>query len=199
MDKIINYFRKNNGYARMRELKLEGFPTREIKRLLQEGKLEKIKAGLYKLPFTAGENFSHPSFVDISVAFPKSVICLLSAAEYHELTTQNPSTIYAAIPKSVKPPKIIYPPTKFFFWTENAYKTGIMEITTRVGKIKIYDKEKTICDLFRYRNKLGEDVAIEALKTYLLSTNFNLHKLREYSKILNVQKVITPFIKTIVG
>lgn len=199
MKKIIDFIKFNGGYAKMKQLRDAGFQTRDIKRLVDAGKLEKVKSGLYKMwDFIDGE-IVNPSFIDVCKASPSSVICLLSALDYHDLSTINPSCIYASIPKSKKPPLIIYPPTKFYYWEKSIYETGMMKIKTKSGTVKIYDKEKTICDLFRYRNKLGEDIALEALKNYLRLTDFNLNKLSEYAKRLRIKTIITPYIKAILA
>jgi len=199
MQKIEEYIKSKGGYSKMSELRAEGFQTRDIKALVENGVIEKVKAGLYKVVSAIDDSKLNPSFIDICKAFPKSVICLLSAVEYHELSTVNPPQVYAAIPKSEKPPQIDYPPVIFYYWEKTIYEPGILEIKTKSGIVKIYDKEKTVCDLFRYRDKLGEDIAIESLKNYLKLKNFNLNKLRNYAEIMRIKKVITPYIKAIIG
>lgn len=197
MNEIIEHIKKH-GYVRMKELKEAGFHTRNIAALLKSGKIEKVKPGLYKVPNYEGSNYL-TSFLDVAKAAPKGVVCLVSAVSYYELSTVNPSEVYIAIPLAEKPPKIEYPPIRVFYWPERNYNLGIEEIRTENGIIKIYDKEKTICDLFRYRDKLGEDIAFEALKNYLQLKTFDLNKLRKYSEKMRIKTVITPYIKVIVG
>ncbi len=199
MEKIIKYIKDNGGYAKMNELRLAGFQTRDIKKLVDEGKIEKVKSGLYKVWYAVDSKTLNPSFIDVCKAFPKSVIALLSAAEYYELSTVNPPQVYAAIPKAEKPPKIEYPPVKFYYWEKSIYENGIIEIETQSGIVKIYDMEKTVCDLFRYRDKLGEDIAFEALKNYLMRKEFDVIKLRVYAEKLRIKTVIFPYIKAIMG
>lgn len=199
MKKIIDYIKSKGGYAKMSELRNAGFQTRDIKKLVDKGKIEKVKSGLYKVWDASYEGSLNSSFSDVCKAFPKSVICLLSAAAYHELSSINPTSVHAAIPKAEKPPVIEYPPVEFYFWEKSIYETGIIEIKTNSSIIKIYNKEKTICDLFRYRDKLGEDIALEALKNYLQLKNFDLNKLRKYSKKMRIKTILTPYIKAIVG
>lgn len=197
MEAIIQYI-KEHGYVRMKELKAAGFHTRNISALLKSGEIEKVKPGLYKVPSFEGQDYQ-TSFLDVVKAVPKGIICLISAVSYYELSTANPAEVYIAIPLAEKPPKIEYPPIRVFYWPERNYNLGIEEIKTEKGIIKIYDKEKTICDLFRYRDKLGEDIAFEALKNYLQLKSYNLNKLREYSEKMRIKTVITPYIKAIVG
>ncbi len=199
MKKIKEYIESQGGYAKMGDLRKAGFQTRDIKALVDNGEIEKVKSGLYKVWSAVDDSKLNPSFIDVCRAFPKSVICLLSAVEYHELSTVNPTQVYAAIPKAEKPPQIEHPPVNFYYWEKPIYEEGIIEIKTASGIVKIYDKEKTICDLFRYRDKLGEDIAIEALKNYLKLKSYNLNKLRNYAEKMRIKKTITPYIKAIVG
>lgn len=197
MIEIIEYI-KTHGYVRMKELKEAGFHTRNISALVRSGEIEKVKSGLYKVP-----NYENPeyitSFLDTAKAIPKGVICLMSAVSYYELSTVNPSEVFIAIPLSEKKPKINYPPIRVFYWADRNYYLGINEIKVKGNTIKIYDKEKTICDLFRYRNKLGEDIAFESLKNYLGSKTFDLNKLRTYSQKMRIKTVLQPYIKALIG
>jgi len=199
MEAIIKYIKSNGGYAKMSELRNVGFQTRDIKKLVDKHKIEKVKAGLYKIWYAVDKHTLNPGFIDVAKAFPKSVITLLSAAEYYELSTVNPPQVHVAIPKTEKPPRIEYPPVKFYYWEKSIYEQGIVEIKTQSGIIKIYDMEKTICDLFRYRDKLGEDIAFESLKNYLSRKDFDLTKLRNYAQKLRIKTVLLPYIKAIIG
>lgn len=200
MNKLLNYIEetsKNTGYVTMKDLKEKSFQTRDVKKLLQEGIIEKIKSGVYRLSFIEEDENVSLSFQDISKAIPDGVICLLSAINYYDLSTFNPSEIYLAIPHSKKAPHIEYPPIKYFHFREKTYELGINFIKTRYGEVKIYDKEKTICDMFRYRNKISEDLALESLKNYF-KKGYNIPKLLEYAEICRVKNIIIPYIKAII-
>lgn len=192
-------FSVHHGYVQMINFKKKGFHTSDIKNLLDSGKLEKVKPGLYRLSDFPEIPDISLSFIDVSQAIEKGVICLLSALDYHNLTTFNPSEVYVAIPRDSKPPKINYPPVQFFYFSEKNYTLGIQEVVTKYGTIKIYDKEKSICDIFRYRDKLGEDLAAESLKMYLKTKDYNIHKLLEYAEICRVKEVLSTYIKVIVS
>jgi predicted transcriptional regulator of viral defense system len=178
MEKIIAHFRKHGGYALMKELKAASFQTRDIARLLKEGAIIKVKPGLYRLanlgdvviPLprikATGSTISQ-EIIDVCKALPGGVICLVSALAFYDLTTFNPSEIYVAIPNAAKVPKVDFPPLRVFYFRERFYKPRIERIEVPNCTIKIYNKEKTICDMFRYRNKYGEDLALEGLKNYL--------------------------------
>jgi predicted transcriptional regulator of viral defense system len=209
MEKIIDYLEKHGGYALMKELKAASFQTRDIARLLKEGTIIKVKPGLYRLanlgnvviPLprikSSGSTISH-EIIDLSKALPDGVICLASALAFYELTTFNPSEIYVAIPNAAKVPKIDYPSLRVFYFRERFYKPGIERIEVPNCTIKIYNREKTICDMFRYRNKYGDDLALEGLKTYLSIKEANINKLRKYVDICQVKTVMMPYLKALV-
>lgn len=198
MEKIIKIFEKNNGYLRMKELREAGIQTRTVAKAVGEKIIEKVKPGLYKLIDYPWDE--HSSFVDVCNSNKKAVISLLSAASYYELTTFNPSEIYVSVPNNTDKFVLKYPPIKVFYFAQNYYPYGIETIQTKSGTIKIYNKEKTIGDLFRYINKLGEDVAVESLKEYLKKRKErNISKLLEYAAICDVKKKMEPMIKAILS
>jgi predicted transcriptional regulator of viral defense system len=199
MEKILNFFYDHGGYARMRDLKAAAIQTRDITRLVRQNKIEKIKPGLYRLVDLPEVDGIPISFFDICHAIPKGIICLVSALEYYDLTTFNPSEIYVAIPHAEKKPKIEYPPAKIYFFRNRFYQAGIQEIRKNLGVIRIYNPEKTICDMFRYRNKLGEDIALEGLKNYLGRKDANINKLQEYAEMSQVKTVLFPYIKVLIA
>ncbi|MCK7518842.1 MAG: hypothetical protein MZV64_14490 [Ignavibacteriales bacterium] len=107
----------------------------------------------------------------------EQLVCMLSAASYYELSTFNPSVIYVAVPNNTDKFVLTYPPIKVYYFADSYYSPGIETLKTKSGIIRIYNKEKTIGDLFRYINKIGEDIAVESLKTYLQN-----RKGKKYSK-----------------
>ncbi len=195
MEEIIKFFRENRGYARMKELKQAGFHTRKIKQILVLGKIEKIKPGLYRLSDMYGIGEYSQSFIDVCNSMKRGIICLISALEFHQLSTINPSKVYVALPNSDKQNIIEYPPVNVFYFRERFYDLGIEEKITKTGIFKIYNAEKTICDMFRYRNKLGEDLALEGLKNYLKRKDADIVKLREYAIKCQVKIVMLPYLK----
>ncbi|BDQ02745.1 type IV toxin-antitoxin system AbiEi family antitoxin domain-containing protein [Ignavibacterium sp.] len=198
MEKIIKIFKKNNGYARMKELRSSGIQTRDIAKAIEIGLIEKIKPGLYKL--VNYERDEHEGFVEVCHANRRAVICMLSAASYYELTTFNPSEIYVAVPNNTDKFVLSYPPIKVYYFADSYYSPGIETLKTKSGIVRIYNREKTIGDLFRYMKKIGEDIAVESLKTYLQNRKErNIPKLIEYAEICGVKKKIEPLIKAILS
>lgn len=198
MEKMLKIFNNHNGYAKMQELRKNGVQTRTIAEAVKNGVIEKIKPGLYKLvnyPYDENE-----SFVEVCHANKRAVICLLSAASYFELTTFNPSYITVAVPHNTPKFELDYPPIKVYYFVERYYSPGIEILKTKSGVVRIYNKEKTIGDLFRYINKIGEDIAVESLKTYMQNRKErNIPKLIEYAEISGVKKKIEPMVKAILS
>jgi len=192
------FLKSRGGYGTMRDMKAASIQTREIAELLQDGTIEKIKPGLYRLASHSKEYPFRSTLIDVCEAMPKGVICLLSALDYHELTTFNPSEVYVAIPHADKPPKMKYPPIKTFFFRERLYAPGVIRVRTGNSIVRVYNKEKTICDMFRYRYKLGENLAFEALKTYLRRKGADLNALQKYAEICRVKTVLLPYLKALV-
>lgn len=197
MDKITEYIKSSGGYARMRDLRAAGFQTRDISALVSRGRIERVKPGLYRLAEhdISGE---HTGIVEVCRAIPEGIICLLSALDFHGLTTYNPSEIHVAIPHGAKPPRLFYPPIKPFFFRERFYTPAIESVRIQAGEIRVYGKEKTICDMFRYRRKLGEDLAMEALKEYLKLKDANTARLLKYAAICQAKTVMMPYLKALV-
>lgn len=198
MKRIKEILEKNKGYSRMSELRHEGIQTRDIAKAVENHIIEKVKPGLYKLVDYPWDE--HGSFADVCNANKKAVVCLLSAADYHQLTTFNPSEIYVAVPNNTDKFILNYPPIKVYYFGDNYYEPGIETIGTKSGTIRIYNKEKTIGDLFRYINKIGEDVAVESLKEYLKNRKkMSIPKLLEFAEICGVRKKIEPMVKAILS
>ena len=194
--KIRQIFRANKGYARTGELLAKGVHPRDIRAMVDEGLISKVKTGLYRLSDVPA--VSHQSFVDIAQAVPEGVICLLSALSYHRLTTFNPSVVSVAIFRKAWRPKIAYPPVEFYYFSEKQFHAGVETITVKDQKIRIYSPEKTICDCFRYRNKLGVDTAKEALTEYLKRKSRNIEKLLEFAAVCRVKPVLQTWLNAMI-
>jgi len=181
----------------MKDMKASGFQTRDIQKLVEKGRLVKVKPGLYRLAdIQPGEA---TGLIEICLAMPKAVICLTSALAFHELTTFIPTAISFAIPRSDKPVKLFHPPNEPYYFSEDQYKVGIEHHETKSGHIRVYGPEKTVCDLFRFRNKLGEDIALEGLKEYLRRRNRDLNKLVKFAEVCRVKGIASQYVRAIVG
>ena len=194
--KIHKIFSKLDGFARTRELLAAGIHQRDIKRMRDEGRIIRLKKGLYRLadiPLV-----SNQGFVDLAHAVPEGVICLLSALSYYDLTTFNPPTISMAIYRGSREPKIEHPPVEFYRFSKEQFEAGIDEINIGNNTVRMYCPEKTICDSFRYRGKLGLDTAKEGLSEYLKSRDRNLEKLLEYADICRIRPLLKTWLDAMV-
>jgi predicted transcriptional regulator of viral defense system len=193
--KYKEIFRANNGILRMSAAIKFGIPRHVIYEMARSGELIKESRGLYRLAET--EPLGNPDIVQVSLLIPKGVLFLISALYFHELTTQIPHQVYVALPQSVKKSRINYPPIKYFYLSDKQYLAGITEYTVDGVVVRIYDKEKTITDCFKYRKQIGSDVALEALKDYMRQPSPNIQLLMKYARINRVEKLIRPYVETL--
>ncbi|MCD4693633.1 MAG: type IV toxin-antitoxin system AbiEi family antitoxin domain-containing protein [Calditrichales bacterium] len=193
MKKAINIFKENYGYAYLKDLKAAGIHTSTIRKLIQQGTIVKIKPGLYKLSDLP--QVENQGMIDIYMAMPKAVVCLTSALAYYELTTFLPGIITISLPRDEKPVKLSYPPQQIFYFSYKNYIMGIKKIKTESGYFNIYEKEKTIADCFRYRNKMGLDIALEGLNNYLSKPEYDINKLTEYARKGRMYKTMKPYME----
>ena len=196
LNKFTEVFQDKNGYAKTSELKERGIHQRDLKKALDDGRVIKIKSGLYRY----GEipMISHQGFVDVSLSVPHGVICLISALAYYELTTFNPTFIFVALPRNTWRPKIEYPPVEFFHFSKKQFEAGIDEIKIEGFNVRIYCPEKTVCDCFRYRNKLGLDIAKEGLTEYLKRKDRSLEKLLKYAEICRIKSLMKTWLDELI-
>ena len=195
VSQAVKFFQSHGGILRTKEAIDLGIHPSTLYQMKDEGTIDQLRRGLYALKDLPGH--AHPDLVQIAKMVPEAVICLISALSFHGLTTQIPHYVYVAVRQSTRVPKITYPPARFFWFSEKTYSTGI-EIHYFSGvKIRCYNLEKTIVDCFKHRNKIGIDVALEALRNYLSRVNINLQKLKKYAVISRVDKVMTPYIEAL--
>lgn len=170
-------------------------PRVVLTRLTASGQLEKVGRGLYRLPDAPISE--QESLVTIAVKVPHAVFCLLTALQIHELTTQLPRQIWIAMPQGSHTPKIDYPPVKMVQFTGDAFSEGIEVIQSDRVALRVYSVAKTVADCFKHRNKIGLDVAIEALKDALAQKKASANDLWRFAKICRVANVMRPYLETL--
>jgi len=153
---------RQKGLLRPSDLDAIGAPRVVLTRMTANGQLEKAGRGLYRLPDSQGSE--HESLTTIATKVPQAVFCLLTALQFHELTTQLPRQVWIAMPRGSHTPKIDYPPIKMVQFGGEAYSEGIEVLERDQVELRVYCVAKTIADCFKHRNKIGFDVALEALK-----------------------------------
>lgn len=193
-NKLIQFLRKNQGMASFSEILQAGFHKPALKELVEAGEIEKLDRGLYKL--VKGPSPAQPDFVAVSLKAPKAVICLISALAFHEATDEIPKQIDLAIPRGAHANRIHHPPVHYYRFAEDAWKTGIEEHKT-AGRhsIRVYTLAKTVADCFKFRNKIGADVAREALRVAVKEKKVKPQEIMKYAKICRVDKIVQPLLE----
>ena len=193
-DKILELVRAA-GVLRPRDLDPYGIPRTYLSRLCAAGKLERIGRGLYILP---GSNTTeHHALAEVCKRVPNGVVCLLSALRFHEITTQAPFEVWLAIGENAWRPRLEYPPLRIARFSKASLKAGIEEHRIEGVTVRIYSPAKTIADCFKYRNKIGLDVAIEALRECWRSRRCSMNDLWYYAEICRVRNIMRPYLESI--
>lgn len=193
----IEIFRQHNGILRTAEAIKLGIHPVYLYRLRDEGVLESLGRGVFRL--ASMPDFSEPDLVLVAKRIPQGIVCLISALAYYELTIQIPHFVYIALPRTSRLPKSSYPPLRYFWYSKSAYEFGVETILVSGFPVRIYNVEKTLADCLKFRQKIGMDVVLEALKEYWRKGRTDLDKLYDYAKICRVEKVLQPIIETIVS
>lgn len=197
LELAIAAFRDAGGILTMSEAIAVGIHRRELYALRDRGDLETLSRGLYRLVDMPDPSL--PDFIPVAKKIPHGVICLISALAFYEITTQIPHFVYVALPSQGHKPVISYPPMRYFWYSPKLLKTGVQEYSIDGCTIMIFDIEKTLIDCVKFRNKIGMDVVLEALKMYWQSGKANLEKLFKYAKLFRVDKVLKPIMEVIVS
>lgn len=181
--------RQHNGLFRAGDLTTAGYSFRAIHELVNAGILEKVDRGVYR-------HAEHPYDERLLLAerIPKGVYCLYSACFLHQLSDFVASEQHLAVPKKSRYVLPEFPPVQLYYWETAAYEIGIMEFFLDHASIRTYDREKTVCDMFRLRSKIGMDIVKEVLKNYLQQPGRDLVKLHDYARKLRVEKPLNQFL-----
>ena len=181
------------GVLRPRDVEAVGIPREYLLRLYRQGELVRISRGLYSLPDLAMTEFA--SLVEVAKQVPSGIICLLSALQYHQLTTQLPKKVWIAIEGTNWKPSLEYPSLQVMRFSGQAYCFGIEEHEINRVPVKLYSPAKTVADCFKFRNKIGLDVAIEALREARRKQVATMDDLWAAAKVCRVSRVIRPYME----
>lgn len=189
-------FVAHGGMLRTSDALRLGIHPRTLYALRDSGEVEAVGRGLFRL--TTAQPLTSPDFVAIAILVPRAVISLVSALSHHGLTAQIPHAVDIALPSHARVPQSCHVPLRTYWFSEPAYSTGVEKVPFDGVPVPIYSAEKTIADCFKYRNKVGLDVAIEALRTYReVIKRPNYKALTEYAAINRVQRVMRPYMDAI--
>lgn len=188
---------KDTSALGMRDLVKRGFPRWHVLYAAKTGRLQRIARGLYGLP-EAEPTESHALAV-VSRRAPHAAICLLSALNFHQLTTTLPHEVWIAIKKNTRKPSIAYPPVRVAIFAPESFDLGLETHQLEGVPVKVYSAARTVVDLFRYRNKIGLDVALEALREGYKERRFKLAEVEAIASRLRMAKVMRPYLQSLVG
>ena len=180
---------------RARDVTQQGLPTITLTRLVQAGKLERVARGLYGLPGAAISE--HRSLAEVSARVPKGVVCLLSALRVHEIGTQAPFEVWIAIPQHMVTPRLDQPAIRVVRMSDEALADGVDRMNIDGVKVPVFTAARTVVDCFRFRNKIGLDVALEALRDGWSQRKFTLDDLWRHATLGRVANVMRPYIESI--
>lgn len=180
---------------RPRDLAAYNIPQIYLYALYQQGKIVRLSRGVYASSYNVLTQ--HHSFVEVCKRVPHGVICLLSALQFHELTTQLPFEVWLAIDRRAHKPNLEGTPLRITRFSGKALETGIERHHIEGVEIAVYSPAKTVADCFKYRNKIGVDVAIEALKDTLKHKKASIQEIWECAEICRVSKVISPYLEAL--
>ncbi len=189
----------HHGLISARDVEAAGLHTQVLTRLVREGQLERVARGRYRLPDPEYELTEHHGLVLASAAAPSGVICLLSALQFHVIGTQLPRQLWIALPRGTRAQVIDFPPLRVVRLSGEALTAGVEEHTLEGQTVRVYNVAKTMADCFKFRNKIGLDVALEALNDAWRDRRFDMHDLNRYAKICRVWNVMRPYLEAIVA
>ena len=184
---------QQKGLLRPCDLAELGIPRVYLTRLAARGKLVKAGRGLYRLPATTQSE--NEGLAIVAARAPQAVFCLLTALQFHGLTTQLPRQVWIALPQGSHAPRIDYPPLKLIQYSGDAFTQGIETHRIDQVEIRVYSAAKTVADCFKHRNKIGLDVALEALKDARSQKKASADDLWRYAKICRVANVMRPYLE----
>ena len=193
--RAVGAFRERGGMMRMAEALRAGVHRRTLYDLRDAGVLEQLGRGLYRL--ADAPPLSHPDLVAVARRAPRGVVCLVSALAYHGLTTQVPHEVYLAVPRDSEPPRIDYPPVRVFRFGPRSFGEGIETHDLDGGAVRVYSREKTLADCFKYRNVVGLDTALETLRRYRDQGRVDAEDVLRHARSGRVERVIRPYLEAV--
>lgn len=193
-EKLVDLVR-THGLIRPCDLAPLGIPRVSLTRAVRRGQLERVGRGLYGLPGRVVS--AQGSLSEVALRVPKGVVCLLSALRFHNLTTQAPFEVWLAIENKAIGPKLDYPPLRVVRFSGAAFTEGVEEYVVDGVTVRVTGVAKTVADCFKYRNKIGLDVALEALREAWHGKRMTGDDIWHYAKVCRVANVMRPYLESL--
>jgi predicted transcriptional regulator of viral defense system len=188
---------QRRGSVSRREVSEAGIHSFTLSRLVRTGALERVGRGRYRLPDAPVTE--HHGLALVAASVPKAVVCLLSALNFHRLGTQLPHQVWIALDRRARRPVLEYPPLRVVRFGGEALTAGIETHRIEGETVRVYGIAKTIADLFKYRNKVGLDVALEAVREAWRERRFQMNELARYARTCRVSRVMAPYLEALVA
>jgi predicted transcriptional regulator of viral defense system len=195
-DHILELARQRR-VLRAADVRQHGWLPQLLLSLHKAGKLQRVARGLYSLP--NAELTEHQTALEVCQRVPKAVLCLLSALQFHELGTQMPHEVWIALPEGTQTPALDYPTLRITRLRGAAYSEGVETVIAHGAPIRVYSVSKTVTDCFKFRNKVGLDVALEALKEAWRKRKITMAEVHHFAKINRVEKVMQPYLEAVLA
>ena len=186
---------QHHGVLRASDLQALGIPQVVLARLTASGRLERIARGLYRLPEQPSSE--HETLITVARRVPQGVFCLLTALQFHGLTTQLPRDVWITMPRGSHVPQLDYPPLRMVQCPLASLGVGVQHVVCDQVVLQVYGVAKTVADCFKFRNKIGLDVAIEALKDALGQKKTNADELWHFAKLDRVGNLMRPYLEAL--
>lgn len=183
------------GIVRSKDFEAAGVPRTQIRRLVERGVIERVGRGIYRSP--AAPLTEQHDLARAARLAPNGVLCLLSALRFHGLTTQNPSEVWLAIDRKAWRPRVAHPPIRLVFLTGPVLRKGIEQHDLDGVPVRVFGAAKTVADCFKFRNKIGTDVAVEALRDYRRRHPKGLDALWRMAEVDRVTRVMRPYLEAV--
>ena len=183
------------GLIRPRDLTERGLPTVALTRLVRQGRLQRVGRGLYALPDRPVSE--HTALAEVARKHPQAIVCLLSALRFYDLTTQSPFEVWLAIPNKARAPKVGYPPLRIVRFSGEALTVGVEDHVIDGVPVRVTSVARTVADSFKFRNKIGLDVALEALQEAWRAKRVSMDELWRYATLCRVTNVMRPYMESL--
>lgn len=195
LQRAITVFRDRGGVLRTTEVLRAGVHRRTLYAMREAGTVERLGRGLYRL--ADSPPLSNPDLVLVAAKAPKGVVCLISALAFHNLTTQIPHEVHLAVQRGSEFPRIEHPPIRIIQMSGAAFREGVETHTMDGLRVRVYCPEKTLADCFKFRNKIGLDIAVEALRFYRERRKIKAGDLLRYAAVCRVANVMRPYLEAL--
>ena len=192
---VVAVFQRHGGMLRMSEALRLGIQRSQLRRLKQEGVIERLSRGLYRL--SSLPPLSNPDLALAGRRIPNGVICLISALAHYGLTTQVPHEVYIALRQGSESPRLEFPPVRVFRFSSATFTQGIVEEKIDGSPVRFYSVEKTLADCFKFRNRIGIETAIEGLRLYREGRRMRVKDLIHYARLCRVENVMRPYLEAL--